>query len=342
MSEATIRAAFTFQADWARRIAAPFTARLCAALGDVVDRSTMVGVRILDWPGDAIADALVLRLLGGLHALVRAGALPGLAAAYSPGWAGSDAALRDLLAAALSDDRLLPWLDSPPQTNEVGRSAVLIAGLMVVAAESGLPLRLFELGASGGLNLRLDRYAHDLGGVQFGPAEAPLLLAPQWTGPPPPAARLEIVARAGVDIAPIDVVRDRDQLLAYVWPDQPDRAVRLAAAIDAFAADPVEIARADAADWTEAKVAPLEGVATIVLHSIAFQYFPPDAKSRIAVHLADMGSSATAAAPLAWLRFEMEAGPPALPALRLTVWPDGGERLLARAHPHGASVEWLG
>jgi hypothetical protein len=27
--------------------------------------------------------------------------------------------------------------------------------------------------------------------------------------------------------------------------------------------------------------------------------------------------------------------------LRLTLWPGGAERRLARVHPHGASVEWL-
>jgi hypothetical protein len=342
MSEASIRAAFAFQADWARRIDARFTERLCTALAEVVDRSTLVGTRLLDWSGDPLADALVLRLLGGLHALVRADALPTLAAAYPPHRPGSDAELGALLAAALGDERLLPWLDSPPQTNEVGRSAVLMAGLKVIAATFGLPLRLFELGASGGLNLRLDRYAYDLGGLCFGPGDAPFVLAPEWTGLPPADATVEIVARAGVDIAPIDVARNRDTLLAYVWPDQPDRATRLAAAIDAFVADPVTVVRSDAAPWVEAVVAPREGIATVVLHSIAFQYFPPDSQRRIATHLARVGATSTKAAPLAWLRFEMEPGPPALPALRLTVWPDGKERLLARAHPHGASVEWLG
>jgi len=28
--------------------------------------------------------------------------------------------------------------------------------------------------------------------------------------------------------------------------------------------------------------------------------------------------------------------------LRLTLWPDGRERVLAAAHPHGAWVEWNG
>ena len=346
MSEADVRNAFSFQADWARRLDAPFTERLCTVVGDVLDRATAVGARVLDWPGAPIADALVLRLLGGLHALVRAGALPALAAVYPPNTLPDDKILAARLRDALADDeasrQLLPWLDAPPQTNEVARSGVLMPGLMVVAAATGLPLRLFELGASGGLNLRLDRYAYDLGGARSGPADAPIVLAPAWTGPPPPAAVVAVATRAAVDLAPVDVARARDRLLAYVWPDQPERAARLAAAIDAFVADPAPIARADAADWVEAHVALLPGTATVVLHSIAFQYFPPASQARIAAHMATTEVAATAAAPLAWLRFEMPPGPPALPELRLTLWPGGDDRLLARAHPHGASVEWLG
>jgi hypothetical protein len=51
------------------------------------------------------------------------------------------------------------------------------------------------------------------------------------------------------------------------------------------------------------------------------------------------GASATAAAPLAWLRLEGDdedrgAG------LRLAVWPGGAGRLLARGDFHGRWIEW--
>jgi hypothetical protein len=44
--------------------------------------TTPVGQRVLDWPGqpDARGESVPLRLVGGLHALVRWGSLPGLAA----------------------------------------------------------------------------------------------------------------------------------------------------------------------------------------------------------------------------------------------------------------------
>ena len=345
MDEANIRAAFAQQAVWCRLLGGDFTARVCDRLSEVLDAGTAVGSRVLGWPGDPLADALVLRLTGGLNALVRAGALPALAAVYPPRVA-DDAALAGALTTALADDRLLPWLDSPPQTNEVARAGVLMPGMMVIAAATGLPLRLFELGASAGLNLRMDAYGYRLGGVDVLPPHAPLTLAPLWEGAPPPAAPVRVVARAGVDLAPVDL-RDagaRARLLAYVWPEQAARIARLEAAIAAFVADPVAIARGDAAGWVEAQVAPLPGTATVVYHSIAWQYFPAATQARIAAHLAAQGSRATADAPLAWLRFELDtsASVGAPPTLRLRLWPGGEDRLLAHAHPHGASVRWLG
>ncbi len=55
-------------------------------------------------------------------------------------------------------ETILSWLDSPPQTNEVARSAALIGAARFLSALSPLPLRLLELGASAGLNLNFDRY----------------------------------------------------------------------------------------------------------------------------------------------------------------------------------------
>ena len=51
------------------------------------------------------------------------------------------------------------------------------------------------------------------------------------------------------------------------------------------------------------------------------------------------GEGASAAAPIAWLRYEQDPETKR-PSLRLRTWP-GGEELLAWAHPHGRSVRWL-
>ena len=46
-------------------------------------------------------------------------------------------------------------------------------------------------------------------------------------------------------------------------------------------------------------------------------------------------------APLAWVAFEHEAQNQP-PTLKVTTWPGGEQKVLARAHPHGTLVHWLG
>lgn len=339
-----MRAAFAAQAEWCARMGSPFTSLICETVGRNLDRRTHAGRLMLDWPGnpDGWADGLPLRLCGGLHALVRRGDASELEACYPPSPTPVEKTLWAAIDKTLDDPALLPWLESPPQTNEVGRSNALMSGLLVVAAEFGLPIHLFELGASAGLNLVLDRYGYDLGGTLAGDPDSPLQLKPAWQGPPPPPARVEIAARRGVDIQPMDVVRDRERLLAYVWADQQQRIDQLETALRLAAADPPRVEQDDAADWTEANisVAPVAGVARVVMHSVAFQYFPAEAKQRIARRMAEAGVNASTDAPLAWLRFEKEEGDRQT-SLRLKLWPTGEDRLLASCQAHGSAIEWL-
>ena len=346
---ASIAAAFAQQAAFCRASGSPLTALVCDAAMLAIDDTSATGRAIIAWPGAPFADALMMRFTGGANALVRAGAAPALAALYPPATLPEigvlAAALRAVLADPGLDAQLCGWLAGPPQTNEVARSGVLMPGLMTIAAATNQPLRLFELGASAGLNLNLDRFGYALGGVAAGDAASPVQLVPEWKGPPPPAAAVTIAARRGVDINPLDV-RDaatRARLMAYVWPDQPDRVARATAAMAVAQAFPPPVDCGDAADWVEANVAPVPGTVAVVYHSIAFQYFPPGTKARIAAHMAGIGAATDARAPVAWLRYEMDDATQAeLPTLRLTLWRGGppAETLLARVHPHGAFVKW--
>ena len=343
-----IAAAFASQAKFCRMFAAPLTAAVCDSAVLACDAGSATGRALIGWPGEPMVDALMMRFTGGCNAMVRAGRAPELAALYPPAPAPTVGALADALRVLLADPgrdaELCGWLAGPPQTNEVARAGVLMPGLMVIAAATGLPLRLFELGCSAGLNLNLERFGYDLGGVNMGDPASPVQLAPTWTGPPPPLASVTVIARRGTDIAPLDVTDAavRERLMAYIWPEQTARVAGATAAIALAQAHPPTIDGADAADWVEAMVAPVTGSVAVVYHSIAFQYFPPATKARIAAHLAAI--AARADAPVAWLRFEMDdASQPHLPTLRLTLWQGTApsERLLARAHPHGATVEWL-
>jgi len=342
--EAEVRASFETQAMWCGRLGSPFTARLCETLAATLDRTSALGARVLGWPGDPGpgGDALALRLCGGLHALVRVGASPGLAALYPPAPLPGRGALRRALAPVLRQDALLSWLDSAPQTNEVGRSAMLMAGLLVVAERFAQPIALYELGASAGLNLQLDRYAYDLGGRAAGDPASTVRLKPEWTGAPPPAASVRIAGRQGVDLNPLDPRADGERLLAYLWPDQQVRLAQARSALDIAAADPPPVERGDAADWIESRLALAgpAGITRIVMHSVAFQYFPAAAQARVVRHIAQAGAAATGDAPLAWLRFEKLARDEKY-SLRLRLWP-GEEHLLAWAHPHASNVQMAG
>ena len=217
---------------------------------------------------------------------------------------------------------------------------MLMSGLLVIADRFPLKMRLFELGASAGLNLLLDRYGYDLGGLQTGDPDSGVRLRPEWEGPPPPSAPVHVIGRRGTDLNPARLPGEGARLLAYVWPDQPERLARLEAALAIAGAAPPQVDRGGAADWIEDKLSlgPEQAITRVVMHSIAFQYFDADSQERVTAHIEAAGERASATAPLAWLRYELE--PEAQrPSLRLRTWP-GGEELLAWTHPHGRSVHW--
>ena len=348
---AKVAAALVQQARFCAALGAPFTGALCRVLASGVPPATLTGQRLAQWPGEPMTDALPMRLTGALHWLVRGGHAPGLAALYPPAPLPDDMALAAALAAVIadpaSDAAVAAFLDSPPQTNEVGRAGALMPGMLCVAASTGLPLALFELGASAGLNLNMDRFACDLGGVAAGDAASAVKVRPHWQGPPPPVAAIHVVSRQGVDIAPLDAADDEvaQRLMAFIWAEQPERLTRTEAAIALARRYPPPLEHGDAADWLERRVVLADGTATIVYHSIAFQYFSPACQARIRAQLGVLGAAATPARPLAWLRLEMDdPANPAQPAIRLSLWQGGGvhEALLGHAHAHGTIVQWAG
>jgi hypothetical protein len=68
------------------------------------------------------------------------------------------------------------------------------------------------------------------------------------------------------------------------------------------------------------------------------QYLSEDERRHLDLVIREAAWSATSCAPLAWLRMEA-AGDHA--DVRLTLWPDGTDRLLAHAGYHGEIVHWL-
>jgi hypothetical protein len=345
-NEPANRAAFDIQAGYCTAMDAPITARVCTALATAVDRESETGRRVLDWPGEPVADALALRLVGGLHALHRAGVDPALSAVF----AGAEtdpvrvaAALQATLVA--QDAALLPWLDGPPQTNEAARSAGMMTGILHLAERYGPRFEVLEIGSSAGLNLLIDRYRFDLGGVNVGPDTSPVTIRPEWLGPPPPNAPVKIGSTRGVDIHPVDVA-DPDaaaRLEAYVWVDAVERQARLAAAIAMVRDGGVDLVEGDAADWVEARLAEpqREGVTRVLMHSVVWQYLPAASRERIRVAMDAAGAHATVERPLGWVMMEPNRDLHRH-EVRVRGWP--GERameLVALTHAHGAWVEGL-
>ena len=344
--EAAVRRAFAQQGRACARLGSPFMARLMALCAARLAPRGAVAEAVLSWPGDPgpAAESPALRLAGGLHALVISGADPALAAVYPPA-AAPDEALWAAVEGALArhPGRLMEALGRAPQTNEVRRAAALIPALALVARATGRPLALWELGCAAGLNLRCDRFALEAGEARFGPSGAAVRLAPDWQGSVPEPVALEVVERRGVDLAPLDpgAAGDRLRLLSYLWPDQPERRALTEAALDLARAVPAEIVQADAAAWLEGALGRRRaGVTTVLVHTVAWQYLPAEARARGEAAIAAAGAGATAGAPLA--RIGMEADGRRDAGLRVQIWPGGARHALARVDFHGRAVAWTG
>lgn len=351
-----IRAHFLAQAKACDGLGSPFTARLCRILAQHLDEGTRTGRTVLGWPGDVRADAVSLRLCGGLHQLVLTGADAGLAAVYPPHDVGDDEIATAVTSAIRRfDDRLAAGLASAPQTNEIARSAMLLPGLLTIAREGGLPLDLCEIGASAGLNLLFDRFHYRYGDEEWGDPDSLVRLAPDARGTVPPlGGTLTVRSRAGCDIAPIDSgdPAARLRLRSFVWADQAARLARLDAALAIAAELPPRLVKADAADFVANALAGRTAGGSFVLgHSIMWQYLPDAARTAITAHMEEAGAAAAPAAPIFWLRMEPLSTNDPFATLSLTQWPGkrgpgterpgGATRRLARCDYHGRWIEWI-
>jgi hypothetical protein len=282
-----------------------------------------------------------LRLIGAWHELALSGDDPATSAAYEA--LDADAIWTAVSAAMVErHDRLARFMEHEPQTNEVRRSIALLGGFLDVAKATNLPLRCFEIAASAGLNLSWDRYRYRIGEATWGDPASTVQIDTDWEGGSPPLdARVEVVERAACDRRPTDLADpvQRRRLMSYIWADQADRLARLRAAIEVALADGVHVETADAVDWVQAKVSPKAGAATVLYHSVFWQYMPPESQATLEALIGEIGAKATVEAPFFWLRMEPPGAVPQMD-IRLTSWPGGEERLLAHAHPHGASVRW--
>lgn len=344
--EQRVRKSFMDQATGCKRLGSKFMFDLLTALGAGLDKDSQTGARILSWRGspEPEFDAVALRLAGALHAIARRDRQSELSGFYlDPKRSGDPRFVQVVLSAIMEHDaEIIPWLDHAPQTNEVARSAVIFAGLCVVAERFALPIELYELGASGGLNLQAARYHYLFGSKSFGAVDSQLLLSPDWDGGLPPDAEVEVFDRKGCDLNPllVEVKKDRERLIAYLWPDQTERIERIEKAIRIARSSPPKIDRCDAALWVEQNFQHHDtpGIVRVLIDTIAWNYFPQSTKNRITKSMEDAGKYSTLRSPIAWLSFEFSGA--TMPLLTLRTWPDGKKQILATADPHVLHVRW--
>lgn len=342
---------FRRQAEACANLGSPMYAALLGRLADDIEQGPgrSVALPILagheDDPGPS---ALALRLLGSVHRLVLERRADELAVYYPSvggtwdldgGWA----AFERLLASSPGDVR--EWLDRPPQTNEVGRAGALMGGLLRL--EQRRPVRLFEIGSSGGLNLLADRFAYvdGSGAVLAGDPASAVRLEGAWAGRAhAPWPDLQVVERVGSDVMPVDVgtTEGRLTLTAYVWPDQTARHERLRGAFAVAQETPVEVRRQDAVSFVDA-IELREWTITVLWHSVMWQYLSHAEQDALNARIKLLGAEATDDAPFAHLFLEPTRRTPDSEhdfLVVLTEWPTGERRILGDSSGHGIPTTW--
>jgi hypothetical protein len=289
-------------------------------------------------------DAGPLRLVGLAHRMALSGEAHRLAAVL-PSCGGdadeSGAAAEVLALVADHPDRFAAALHQAPQTNEVARACGLALGLLWAQRAFGHPLRLREIGCSGGLNLQMARFRYVHGDTAVGATDSPVWLDGLWDGDPI-LEPLDVVDRAGCDPSPVDVSTDAGALWlkSFVWPDQLTRLARLDGAIALARSWPSRLDRTpDTAGWLACEFeAPPALVTTVVFHSIVWQYIDKPDRARITGTVEAAGSRATADRPLVWLQFEPDLAERGQVAVTLRAWPGDVQVRLGTADFHGRWV----
>ena len=236
------------------------------------------------------------------------------------------------------------------QTCVVHRSAVILPALACLPSVDAADGRvaLLEIGPSAGLNLRLDCYGYeyrDRNGesVVWGDAAAEPRLVVKNNGPAPPPLprRLEVVARRGLELNPLDLSDPAAVrwLRALIWPEHLQRATAMDAALEHVARVPAEIHQGDATTDIEAHVRALpEAASRVVFATQVFYQIPVEGRHAILAGLA----RASDAAPVDLVLMESSGeGDSRVTHFSFEDGSRGETRELARVDSHGRAVTWL-
>lgn len=290
----TLNEALTTQAQACGDLGSPLSRDVLLAIDDLAQGGPMASL-LHAHPRVRGGDLIGLRLLAAAHRLVLARRDPALARFYptTGGRVPADDDERDALRAAVAG----AWLSHPevfremlarvPQTNETGRGLPLRGALSRVAAAHGMPIRLHELAASAGLNLRVD--------------------AMPWAQVPmcPP---IRIVERSGCDLHPLDVTKAADRMIlaSYVWGDDLPRFERLRSALGISHRIPANLKQMGAGPYMQALAhsEPVAGRALVIWHSATWFYLDRQSRAEIRSAIRKLGNRATPSAPVIHVSWE--------------------------------------
>lgn len=294
-----------------------------------------------------VHDAIPLRLAGALHKVVLEGKNDRLARHY-PSIGGKPG--RDFTADFIGSmnhhlDDVETGLNSQVQTNEVGRSVVHLVLSHWMTTLGVTEYDHLEIGASAGLNLNFERFYACRGRLRMGDPGSELRFMGEWfdNAPGVPLTGAQVVNRRGTDVSPIDIT-DPDQqlrLLSFVWPDQRHRFTRTRTAIEIARNHPPMVDDQSAETWLQSRLARTER-ATVVFHSIVWQYLGQSRQNSVKQTIQRHGTDASPDAPLVWARME-PAGPVA--DVQVDVWDGTSDEpvhhRLAEIGYHGQNMHWL-
>jgi hypothetical protein len=342
---ATIPDQLRRQAGWCERLGSALYSHLLSRCADNYESGGALHGLLLAHENDGESSVLPLRLMGAIHRLVLEGRAPELSKYYpsvggtvelNGAWVAFDYTIQQQM------DALRGLVKNPVQTNDVGRSGSLLGGFGVIAERTRLPLRLLEIGASGGLNLCWDQYRYEWSSGGWGDVASAVRFDNVFVGRAPLIpSHIPISERAGCDPSPVNISNDSGHLslLSYTWPDQTDRIQRLEAAVKIARAVPCVIDKAHGADWLEERLGrPFAGASTVIFHSVVWQYISELEQERIIKTVQGAGGRASEKAPLAWLRMEPNDN---RFEIRLRIYPGFEEQVIATSRPHAPSVSWL-
>ena len=255
------------------------------------------------------------RILAALHDLALAGRAPALAAAYADGAfdAAASAAIDTWL--SMTDDVTAVAARRKPQTLATRHLAVLHPAIAEAARRAGADaVGLVDLGGSASLDLHVDlvgiTYEH---GPSVGDPASPVQLVSTIRGdrsvPDRPVP--DVAARVRVERDPIDATDEDDArwLRACVWPDQPEQAATLDAAIALVRTAPPLLLPGDAEQLPDAIDRIPAGALPVVVTTWALSSVSPEGRQRFLDRLHGVAADRA----VAWVSLEGVGVAPGVP-----------------------------